>query len=124
MLTNFNKIVLSIATLILIIGLVLTGIFVSGSLYNDSYPPIVSDCPDYWDVDRDDDDNIVCKNTSTINMSTRGGETCNNYPTSLFSVNGTATDDILCEKYKWATQCSIHWDGVTNNNNACQSTTI
>ena len=47
-LSSFHKIVLTIATFILIVSLIALGIFFSKALFEDSFPPIVSDCPDYW----------------------------------------------------------------------------
>tara|TARA_B100000965_G_scaffold157690_1_gene131446 strand:+ start:1205 stop:1564 length:360 start_codon:yes stop_codon:yes gene_type:complete len=115
---SFNNSVLTIATIILLIALILVGLFLAKTMFEDSYPPIISDCPDYWDVDHDGNDNVVCKKNK-INTG-RGGaqnDRCNNYPVSSFS--GSDKKGILCEKYKWAKQCNITWDGVTNNNKAC-----
>ena len=121
MLTNFNKIVLTIATILLSISFILLGISLTKSLYEDVFPPIVSDCPDYWDVSYNSNDDVACKNTSTIN-SGNGTVACGSidgYPVDLFSSSGTNKYDVICEKYKWARKCGIVWDGITNNNKAC-----
>ena len=87
-------------------------------MFQASYPPVVSDCPDYWDVFNTIDNNTTCQNKSSINEGL-GTATCKNIQPSQFQANGTGTDDVLCEKYKWAKGCNIVWDGVTNNTNAC-----
>ena len=50
MLTDFNKTVLIVATILLILGLIIIGIFILKSLEEETYPPVVGDCPDYWNV--------------------------------------------------------------------------
>lgn len=118
---TFQKTVLTISVIVLIFSLIILGIFLAKSLFEDSYPPVISDCPDYWDVTYNENDEVVCKNTSTINKGrgdVPGGE-CNDYPVNTFLASGSQNEDILCEKYKWSKKCDITWDGVTNNNKAC-----
>ena len=119
--TSFNTTVLMVASVLLIIGLIIIGMFIVKSLGEETFPPVVSDCPDYWDVISNNGQKI-CKNNSKINDSS--SELCKNYPTNLFSVNGSSNDDKLCEKNKWAKDCNIHWDGITNNPKACQNTRL
>lgn len=118
---TFQKTVLTISVIVLIFSLIILGIFLAKSLLEDSYPPVISDCPDYWDVTYNENDQVVCINTSTINKGrgdVPGGE-CNDYPVNTFLASGSQNEDILCEKYKWSKKCDITWDGVTNNNKAC-----
>lgn len=115
---SFNKIVVSSALLILVVSLVAIAIFVSKSLFEDKFPPIISDCPDYWDVTYDSKDNVICQNNSTINAGS-GKNKCNNYPVNKFKENGSGDNDVLCSKYKWSKNCGIVWDGVTNNSDPC-----
>ncbi len=119
MLNTFQKTSLLIAAVLLIIALIITGVLIFNSLMEQSFPPIISDCPDYWDVHRDENNNIKCKNISTVN---RGRASCQDYPVSQFSQNGTSENDLICAKYKWANECQIHWDGITNNKDACTKT--
>ena len=112
----FQKTVLTISVFVLIISLIILGIFLSKSLLEESYPPIISDCPDYWDVSYSDVDKIDCINNSTIN-SGNGTIDCREFPVIQFKTG--EPHDILCEKYKWSKKCGIHWDGVTNNSKAC-----
>tara|TARA_B100000424_G_scaffold268003_1_gene261936 strand:- start:1011 stop:1388 length:378 start_codon:yes stop_codon:yes gene_type:complete len=118
---TFHKVVLTISVIVLIISLIILATFLSKSLFEDSYPPIISDCPDYWDVSYNSNNDIMCTNTSTINKGKNSvlDGSCNNYPINRFLLTSSHSQDILCEKYKWSNKCGIIWDGVTNNNKAC-----
>lgn len=117
---KFQKTVLSISLFVLIVSLAILGLFLSKSLLKSSYPPIISDCPDYWDVSLNNDNNTICVNNSTINL---GNSSCfqdeheNTLPIDL---TGKSKEKILCDNYKLAKKCNIHWDGVSNNNKACE----
>jgi len=123
MLGNFNRTVLLVACVLLIIGLVIIGLFSVKSIQDSAYPPIISDCPDYWNVSYDSNKNKICQHNS-INSPQTSNTGCVDYPVSLFSANGTSVNDIICEKNKWAKKCNIHWDGITNNSKACLKTTV
>ena len=101
-LNKFNKIVLFSAIVILIIVLIIITISLNYALFNANYPPVISDCPDFWDVSLNNDNQIVCNNIVRHNRGT-----CND-------------DDVICAKYRWAKKCNISWDGITNNNKACE----
>ena len=118
MLTSFNKIVLTIATIVLSISLIALGIFLSKSMFENSYPPVISDCPDYWDVSFNSNNETICENISTINRGSQSSD-CRKKAINMFSTNGSNINDVMCEKYTWAKDCDITWDGVTNNNKAC-----
>ena len=123
MLGNFNRTVLLIASVLLILGLIIIGFLIVKSVQDSAYPPVISDCPDYWNVKYDS----VTQNKKCVNNSINPGldsDECRNYPVSLFSVNGSSDADIICAKNKWAKRCNIHWDGITNNSKACLQTTI
>ncbi len=117
-LNKFNKTILFSAIVILIIVLIIVGIMLYYALFNASYPPVISDCPDYWDVSFNSDNEIVCVNISRQNTGT-GND--NEYPVELFKSSGSYEEDIICEKYKWSKKNNISWDGITNNNKACES---
>jgi hypothetical protein len=129
MLGNFNRTVLVVATILLILGLIIIGFFIVKSIQDSEYPPVISDCPDYWNVTYDADGKVVCTSNSintatTSNNSNNSNNRCNTYPVALFTASGSTKADILCEKNKWAKDCNIHWDGITNNSQACINTTI
>ena len=118
---NFQKIVLTIATVILIIFLLIVGYMLYKNKYSSDFPPIISDCPDYWldmsgnDLSGNEISSPYCYNIK--NLGKGGCEKKMDFSTSFWTSN-----DGLCKKQKWANQCNLTWDGVTNNNNACSST--
>lgn len=115
-LNKFNKTILFSAIIILIIALIVIGIMLNYALFNDNYPPIISDCPDYWDVSLNSDNEPSCHNIVRQNSGT-----CNNtYPVDSFYQSGSNESNLICEKYKWAKKCNISWDGITNNSKACE----
>jgi len=119
MISTFNRSILIIATIILIASLVVLGLFISKTMFEEAYPPIVSDCPDYWDVSNNSD-SINCINNIDINAG-RGTSKCRSIPASEFNSNGNSIDEVLCTKFNWAKECGIVWDGVTNNSKACEN---
>ena len=116
-LNKFNKIILFSAIVILIIALIVIGVMLNYALFNENYPPVISDCPDYWDVSLNNNNEVTCYNIVRQNSGT-----CNNdtYPVDQFYEQGSNKSDVICAKYKWAKGCNISWDGITNNNQACQ----
>jgi len=123
MLGNFNRTVLLVASVLLILGLIIIGFFIVKSVEDSAYPPIISDCPDYWNVEYD---SVTGKKKCTNNSINSGiaSNNCRNYSVDLFTANGTSEYDVICAKNRWATRCNIHWDGITNNSKACLNTTI
>jgi len=121
---SFNITVLMVATVLLIFGLIIIGFFIVKSVEDAGYPPVISDCPDYWKVGYSgtNGENKTCTNNS-IN-SGYDSSTCRIYPVTPFNATGTSVGDMICAKYKWAKDCNIHWDGITNNPRACLKTTI
>jgi hypothetical protein len=116
---NFQKIVLIIATVVLIIFLLIVGYMLYKNKYSSDFPPIISDCPDYW---LDMSGNDLSGNTVTpycYNVKNLGNANCENKMD--FSTSFWTTSDSLCKKQKWANGCNLTWQGITNNNNACSS---
>lgn len=112
---SFQKITMIVAIVILIICLTFIGYTLYSSKYNKQYPPVISDCPDYW-KDMSDGDASNCVNTQTG----LGDPSC--ATTMDFSGSVWTGDEGLCRKSQWAKKCNLTWDGVTNNANACTST--
>ena len=108
---NFQKIVLYMAIILLIVALIVFG----SMLYTDAkvYPPTQAQCPDYWiDMSGGIETGGYCINTKNLG---KGG--CSNRMN--FNTGVWTGDDGLCNKQKWAKGCDLTWDGVTNNPNAC-----
>lgn len=114
----FQKIVLFVAIVILIIALVFIGITLSYA-QDSQWPPITPQCPDYWTIDGSGN------NTRCINVKDLG--TCppqNGEPHLSMDFNSPQFSGAngMCSKYTWATKCGVSWDGVTYGvSNPCQS---
>ena len=109
---GFQKIVLISAIIILLVALIFIGTAISYA-QDDQWPPIVPQCPDYWQADGSGN-NTTC--TNVMNLGT-----CN----SVMNFNNApfTGDSGACAKYNWATNCGITWDGITYGvNNPCQTT--
>lgn len=115
---NFQKIVLTVAVVLLIIFLMMVGYMLYKQKYNAEFPPTVSDCPDYWlDVSGNDASGNEIVSPYCYNVKNLGSGTCEKKMD--FSTSFWSSSDGLCKKQKWANSCNLTWDGVTNNNNAC-----
>jgi len=112
--------VLTAAIVILIIMLVIIGMSLSKASYEDTWPPIVGDCPDYW-VDMSGNGE-ACLNSHSLgrcNVPTEGENGTMNFNQSPFT-----GDNGTCSKYNWATGCGVTWDGITSGiSNPCDTST-
>ena len=69
----FQKMVLTAAIVILIIMLVIIGMSLSKASYEDTWPPIVGDCPDYWvDMSGNGEACMNSHSLGTCNIPTKG----------------------------------------------------
>ena len=122
---EFNLIVLNIAIIVFIITLVTVGIILYHSVNTASFPPIQTVCPTYYKVDGSNncifDKGTYNNNPTYPSLATLPSNSCNNVPITTFYKSGFSNNEILCEKYKWAKNCNVFWDGVTNNGSACFS---
>jgi hypothetical protein len=117
----FQKTVLIIATVLLIVILVVVGILLSKTSETDNWPPIVGDCPDFW-VDMSGNGE-ACYNSHSLGNCNKPVKGINpntmNFNEPPF--NGENGD---CSKYKWANTCKVTWDGITSGvKNPCDTTT-
>lgn len=101
---SFQKTVSMIFFIILIIFLVIIGVTLyNAKLKNPTYPPKISQCPDYWTLDN---------NNKCINTNNLGNSSC----TQSINLSDSVWNnkDSHCNKYKWAKSCGLTWDGITN----------
>jgi hypothetical protein len=120
---GFKKIVLFSAIIILIIVLIIIGI----SLYyakDQTWPPMVASCPDYWFLNKGTGDSSICTDIKGLADPSKcppapGDKHLQmNFNTAAFTGSNPA-----CAKYTWATNCGVSWDGITYGvNNPCQQT--
>ena len=117
--TPFNRTVITVAGIILIIVLVVVLFLVLSGATEDKFPPTIPTCPDYWTVSHDDQGSVVCKSTSGINTGSTNISSFNySVDCPNFDINDIETlacpDGTLRE---WADSNSVHWDGVSNKRN-------
>ena len=111
---SFQKIVMTIATVVLIVMLVVIGMALSKASYGETWPPIVGDCPDYW-VDMSGNGE-KCVNTHNLGTCTTESVNFNQAPFT--------GDTGMCAKYNWANTCKVTWDGITSGvKNPCDTST-
>lgn len=106
---SFQQIVLTFAIIFLIFILVVIGYSLTNSKTDVKWPPIVANCPDYWeDVTADTvmDGSVTCKNSKNIGI-------CNLTNVSNVINKNFAKTETPCNKYTWATNCGSTWDGIT-----------
>ena len=100
---NFQKLVLTVATVILICMMILIGYAMSTNKGNMNFPPSVSECPDYWISS-----NKQCINNNNVNLGD-----CKS-PMN-FNISKYMGHNGNCQKVKWANNCKIVWSGLTND---------
>ena len=115
---TFQKVVLFCALIVLIFALVIIGVALSNASSNN-WPPMIPACPDYWLIDGSG------TNTQCINVKDLG--TCpkqngQSHLTMNFNLPAFTGSQGLCNKYTWANNCGISWDGITYGvSNPCSS---
>jgi len=110
---SFQNIILIIAIVLLILVLIMFGLAMRSNTQKEKYPPVQSECPDYWNVEKGKDGMTTC-----INKKHLGDPNCQkemNFNEGLF-----AGPQGLCNKQKWAKTCKITWDGITNATGLCK----
>ena len=109
---TFQKIVIFVATVFLILMLIVIGIAMYKNRNNYVFPPVVPECPDYWVDESSNGSGKKC-----VNVKNLGNESC---PKTMdFSTSTWSGDRGLCNKSKWAKACGLTWDGVTNLGSKC-----
>jgi len=109
---SFQKIVLAISAVLLILVLLMFGYALYNKRYEDKFPPVQAECPDYWEVHRGGDGIPMC-----VNVKELGSANCQKeMDFSKFPFIGS---DGRCNKQKWARKCGVTWDGITNASGIC-----
>jgi hypothetical protein len=107
---TFQKVVLFIAIFILILILIFIG-FGLRREKNSLWPPLLGNCPDYWD-------DMSGNGGSCVNIKNLGNGNCkptgnDKHLTMDFTQPQFVGGNGLCAKYNWATNCGVTWDGIT-----------
>lgn len=112
---SFQKIIVIIAIVLLIICLIFIGMALIKSKNSSQWPPIIGECPDYW-VDTSGN-GANCVNVRKLGTCTTGGNGASPSD-SVMAMNFTVAPYIgsnsKCAKYTWANRCGITWDGITS----------
>jgi len=115
---SFQKIVVIIAIILLIVCLVFIGIALTKSGSASQWPPIVGSCPDYWYDTSGNGSN--CVNVQNLGTCSSGGNGVVpiNMPNAKIAMNFNVAPYVgsagTCAKYQWATKCGVTWDGITS----------
>jgi hypothetical protein len=105
---NFQRIVLTIALILLIISLVAIGLLIKSAMKNTKFPPEVSQCPDYFKT------SMINGKLSCANPMNLGK--CSSIDLGNSKLQGTSVN-AMTAKCNVAKGCGVTWDGVTNVTN-------
>ena len=124
MLSTFNKVIIIVTSIVLIISLLVYGLLINSAQKNNyKFPPKISKCPDYWDISNNDSDITSCKerginnnnenfpnppNSSVLTVSSNDIS----YDTDIMKYNDK---DLICGIYEWSNSNKISWSGITND---------
>jgi hypothetical protein len=76
-------------------------------------------CPDYWSMDGSGN-NAICTNIK--DLGTCPASSGNKHLTMNFNNAAFTGSQGNCNKYRWANNCGISWDGITYGvSNPCQT---
>jgi hypothetical protein len=117
---HFQKIVLIIATILLILTLVIIGASLSKASENETWPPVVGDCPDFWvDMSGNGEACFNSHSLGTCNIPSKGNPNTKNFNEYPFTgENGE------CANHTWAESCRVIWDGINSGvKNPCDTST-
>ena len=115
---SFQKIVLIIAVILLILTLVIIGVGLHNAKSEETWPPLTGDCPDYWvDLSGAGGECVNTHSLGTCNIPTQGNKNAMDFSKAPFTGSkGT------CAKYTWAGGCGVTWDGINSGvSNPCNS---
>ena len=109
-----NVLISTILSAILLLGIVAVVMYYTKN--KQIYPPILSRCPDFYNLDV----NNKCVNSGVWDKDKLlTGCDYMDFSGNAYNVQGTGAMSGLCEKQKWANDCKVSWDGITNNYSIC-----
>jgi len=101
---SIQKIIIYLALVLLILMLTFIGYMMYKSKSSAKYPPEISECPDYWKVVGIE----KCDNIMNLGKGSCHGVHDFSGPTWQGKTG-------MKNKYEWAKNCGVQWDGITNN---------
>ena len=116
---NFKYTVLIVALIILVLMLISIGVMLKYNRSEQVWPPNTSKCPDYWDVSGN-----LCLNryklgkysNDNVELDGETGYKCSEMDSEDNVFTGLSAK---CNKYKYAKECGVTWDGITTSNDVC-----
>ena len=101
---NFQKIVIVIAIILLILALAFIGTAISNEKNTHDFPPVIAECPDYWSHNVEEN---KCINDHKLGeyIDTELNE---------FDINDSKYA-TMCSKKNMMENYKLSWDGITNN---------
>ena len=134
----FQKTVLGVALIILIIMLIIIGMLITKARESTVYPPGALNCPDYWVESTNAAGDILCQadmsnrtnvgdlqlnseldpkpDNATLNFSEDGWDVTGNGNLTYESSVDFPGYSITCKRRKWANTYGVQWDGISNYN--------
>ena len=113
----FQNNVVRIATIVFIAFMALVSLMLLLAKQNQQFPPMYPTCPDYYKLVNEGGPKCDLQFTAMVpNISATGGDPaqpCNKLNVGDGVYKGWSTD-ALKKKKKWANDCGVTWDGVTN----------
>lgn len=113
---TFQSTVMTIAIFCLIIALCFIGLALYREKYNSTFPPVIANCPDYWESGINAEGKNVCISRPGLGNQSSG---CTGEIDFSTWGAGAEAGRENCEKYEWAKKCNLTWDGITNVDETC-----
>ena len=115
---TFQKVILTIAIILLIVLLIFINMSLSNATASIAWPPTLTSCPDYWVDLGTKGPGSGCYNvqsSGTCNKPVSGATAEAPGLTELKDFTGASYSGIngLCAKKRWAKGCDVTWDGLT-----------
>jgi hypothetical protein len=104
-----NIFISTILSVIVLLGIVAYVMYTSKD--KQIYPPMLSECPDYYNLTSDG----KCKNNGIWETE------CDvlDFSGNEYKRTGLGSNSGLCAKKNKSNNCNITWDGITNNYSIC-----
>lgn len=114
---KMDKIILISFITIILVSLLVVYLLLKFKKHKYVYPPYISKCPDYYIYNKHTQ---YCEDNNNLFYDINHVCYRENFNSLKYSHSGLNQEDKLCEKKQWANNCSLKWDGITNNNEICK----
>ena len=117
---EFQSIVMTVAIILLILCMAAIGAIMYYDEKDVAYPPVIANCPDFWQEKHGEDGSEVCVPNADIALP-HIKEGC--LPEYIdFNTPEYTGKSGNCQKKLWAEGCGFSWDGLTqpSSRNPCK----